>query len=260
LDLVFLKGALKEHELPTLKLTGDFWDSWIVYAAMLFPEDDKLHDAYLIRERVRIELEEAKRYGLAELPFSIELVEKILNGPSHGELRKSIDRSVKEGSVAGDMLNHVYVMHITRQKEPSLKKAIHLQTAFSKETKYGDGSKLPSSDTRVRSHWEKYQSVAHIWGAFRLCKDISEREKIEERRFLWGDHLPYLLSYSEILRKFATTFIPARQAQNKPLITKKTWKTPANYVLPETTIEIESIPDWIIEALKKYRAPTPLPE
>jgi hypothetical protein len=76
--------------------------------------------------------------------------------------------ATKQGTVAGDLLGLMYEMHLQGMDEPSFGKAIENYKQFALPLRYGDGEALKRSEATLRQYFNAFESVAHLWAAFRL--------------------------------------------------------------------------------------------
>jgi hypothetical protein len=217
---------------------------------MNFPNDEPMRRAFYAIHCVKAELEESKDAGYVEL--CSEFVNDLIDAPSHAELRERVVATTKRGLVAGDFLSHIYAMASFPDvvKEPSVGKAIALSRAFAKRSRYGDGSKLPSSETAIRAYVDESRSVAHLWAAFRLHQTFPTREHREILSSAEG--IRTFLGIARTLQDFGCSFIPKRAKPRVPLLDASSIWSVSDSV-PRLRPPWTRPPSWMVNTIKGYK-------
>lgn len=152
----------------------------------------------------------------------------------------------KRAFIAGDILMTLYLMDRFKLPEPSMNKALFVAMEFAKKATYGDGTRLNTSERMVRQCWTEYESVAHLWAAFR----INQAYPYTDDPFID----PKFLEVAVGLYRFGTGFVPARAKKKIPVLdAQKCWALPDN--VPASNLKSDRIPDRLLKYLKKYKAP-----
>ncbi len=80
--------------------------------------------------------------------------------------------------MVGDLLIGMYGMDAFPDHfpEPSVRKAMFFAKEFARKTTYGDGTRLPTSETTIRKYFSRFSAVAHLWAAFSCTKTSAPSE------------------------------------------------------------------------------------
>jgi hypothetical protein len=196
----------KSTNPPTLQLCGDELDRHRVMAWMLFPTTPEHRNTYIARCDV-----EQKGVVPDEAVFW-----QIFNGPSQAQLQRCAVEATKHGTMAGDLLGLIYERHQLGREEPSLNKAIanYVEFALTSQHRFGNNQPLPRSKSHIRTGFDSYRSVAHLWAAYRFMKEATSTPLSATEVY------PMLLLAQEI-GFFATSFIPKRTRPPRPIISPK---------------------------------------
>lgn len=201
-----------------LEICGDGLDGARVMGWMCFPDSPELRQTLLAREILEAQMQgESVDAGAVSTPRWV--VQCLLRGPGHHEIKERVGEATKRGTVAGDLLGLIYRMHFEGAKEPSLNKAIGDYRKFALGEKplysgggarYGDGSPLRYADQTLRDCLDEFKSVAHLWAAYRL--NATEYAFTTDRRDFFRDTatLATCLGVAKGVGEFAATFMPKR--------------------------------------------------
>jgi hypothetical protein len=196
--------------MRTLAITGDVdRDRREVISAMLYPRDEALRAAYVLRNRIEDLARQGKPLTLSPLG-----ARGLLDLPSRAEVQAAADAGIRHGVVAGSLLLLVYAQWQRKDPEPSLRSALRFYREWTLGKKYGDGKPMKYSDVQLRAYFSDAAPAAHLWAAFELLKLEGERK----RRTAFHSDLPRLLGLARNLEDFATGFVPKRTKLKKPVI------------------------------------------
>jgi hypothetical protein len=239
--------------MPDLELNGNSFDAFWMYASMAHPDNERYREELVAALVCRCILDSKndEDSGDVEIPGSV--LRTLLNAPSYENVIKRATNAADGGSVAGDVLLYVAEMHLTKHKEPSVRKAIYLAEDYLANAANGYGKKGASSDISIRKHWEKYKPVAHLWAAMRMLQLKENNPHAFEFGIMLTDGLELFLAIAEGFRNFGEKFVPSRPKNPESILARdKTWKVPSSYLLPDVYLSIQELPDWMIERLAKY--------
>lgn len=238
--------------MPDIELKGDLVDPLTVLALMVFPTDEEQRRNYHSIRSAESQLDAAS--GSTSLELKSDLLRAIIKSPNKSELFDQMGRQVREAMVAGTYLATLFVMSLFPNdfNEPSSRKAVYVTRCLAKESKYGDGSEMYKSDTKIRKCIDNYRSVAHLWAATILY----DRARFQDfTDFLDNDEaLQDFLSIGASIQDFGCNFVadrPRRRDQRTVLDPASIWKLPAT--VERFTPSWESPPDWMTEALNEYK-------
>jgi hypothetical protein len=239
--------------MPYLELDGGMFDFCKIYAAMAHPDNERYrhefeatHICQRILENTNIEIENPKL-----------LLKAILNSPSFEDVVKRSAISTGKGVVAGDVLRFLAQMHYAGQQEPSVRKAVYLVKDYLSDAVDSFGNKGATSEISIRKCWETYKPVAHYWAAFRACSLSPHNDFPKLSETLFGDELNKFLAIAEFFRRFAENFKPSRIKLQEPLLPiDDLWRIPENYKLPEISLDVDELPEWMVDCLKEYKNTT----
>ena len=197
----------------TLQIGSDFEAAKVqVIGAMLFPRDERLCEAYKLRNAW------TRRLGSdRSATASASQVQALLDLPSQRELSEQSTEGVKTGTVAGDLLAIIYEQSRIGAPEPSMRNALKRYAEWSIGKKYGDAGPLKYSDMQLRRYFAASSPSAHLWAAFRLLKTLNDDG--ESHRIAFDpEGMPLLLGVARSVQDFAESFIPKRTTPAKPIV------------------------------------------
>jgi hypothetical protein len=186
-----------------------------------------------------------------------------LDAPSYDRLKQETADRVKDGTVAGYVMLCLFMMwkypqvHGPRSAGgPSIKKAIHFCRYLSTEFKwkYGDGSPLPSGETKIKECWAGYRSVSHLWGAFAWNAAFPTAD----RTSLFREDLGKFLSAARWFQEFGTMPLLDNKAlkRKESVLGDDFWhiaeEIPPRLLLPDDPRVIED--SALTKALRAYAA------
>lgn len=239
--------------MPELLLSGDPADKDRVNAVMLFPNDERLRNFAMARVRA-----EASVLGLQDsdrLEVNAGAIRALLSAPSSDEMKEKKQKGARAGLIAGDLLVMLYAMSVSNSvSEPSIKKAMYAYMRWAEGgATFGDGKPLPKSRSELEKAWATHRSVAHIWGAMSLTREIGDGDLLA----LFGPHWGRFLQMSAGLLQFGSEFIPRRIKPPRPTLDlDQAWCLPS-CIQPELP-PFNVIPARLLDLLKGYKAPVHL--
>jgi len=203
--------------LQTIDLLGDGLDGGRVMAWMLFPNDPEMRHVHFAREIVEQSLLGGKTQdSLVTVPAW--MLRALLDGEGRKAAKAAAANATKQGTVAGDLLALIYEMHARDMPEPSFGKAVEHYKAFALGLKYGDGEALKYSEQTLRNYFNAFESVSHLWAAFRLNMGPHAYTADPRDIFHKPDSLTQFLGVAKAVGEFATTFIPKRTKPPRPVL------------------------------------------
>ena len=199
--LVRLPNEAREDAMPTISLTGDwFEDSTTIRALMLWPTDEDR------RQQLRAFRIWSKRLGGvrrdAEVMCTFADIEALLEAPSQKEFKAEEARIAKRGMTAGWYLFLLQFMDTNSSALPatgaaggSQKKVLHVLERFAKgDADYAgrplhagrpvweDESAFSMSDRKVQVDWKAWKTVAHLWAAVGFLETLEDKKRDGPRR------------------------------------------------------------------------------
>jgi hypothetical protein len=235
--------------MPNIALDGTPYDISRVRSVMLFPNDDSRRDQYFAVERARLDVLEAK--DAEHISLEVNTLRLLIDAPAYSVIKAGARDITKRAVVAGELLSILYLMNRFELSEPSMNKAIFVAQGFAKESSYGDGSKINSSERMIRKYWNEFKPVAHLWAAFRINRAYGFAPIKEVFTKEW--FTPFL-SVAAGLYNFGTQFVPFRPRDKKPMLNAETcWALPKS--IPPSNLSTDRIPDKLIQTLERYNAP-----
>lgn len=208
-------------EKEKLELLGDGLDNGRVMAWMLFPKKPELRQAHFVREMTeQCFIKDRPDAEMASVP--VWALKSLLDAPGRSEMKALAAEATKQGTVAGDLLGMTYVMHLNETDEPSFGKAIEQYKKFALPLRYGDGEALKRSEATLRQYFNAFESVAHLWAAFRLNQGPYTFTANPRDIFHTPEGLRMLLGVAKAVGEFATSFIPKRKTPPTPVISAGT--------------------------------------
>ncbi len=237
--------------MPVLELRENGLDSARILAVMNFPHDETMRRSFYALQFAKGQLESKERGASIEIQAA--LLDDLIDAPSYAEMRVKTSSATRRGIVAGDFLATIFGMYSFPDHfaEPSVRKAIVVAQAFARKTKFGDGSKLPTSTTAIRGCFDEYRPVAHLWAAFRLHQAFP----IREHRELLGspEAVRDFLGIAGKLQDFGCSFIPKRAKPATPLLDlKSVWDVPS--VITRLNPPWSKPPAWLVSTVGSYKA------
>lgn len=198
-----------------IELSGDGLDGARVMAWMCFPDSPEMRQTLLAREILEnLVADQSSNAAIVSAP--VWVLQCLVSGTSHHEMRERAGEAAKRGTVAGDLLGLMYRMHFEEVEEPSFRKAIADYRRFAIGGKYGDGTPLKYSEQTLRTYFDEFESVAHLWAAYRL-NQTKYRFTPDKRNFFRDtEALSTCLGVAKGVAEFAATFVPKRWT--KPVI------------------------------------------
>ena len=239
--------------MPELFLRGDHTDLGRVSAVMLFPNDQRLRDAAMARMQAEVGVLDLKDDDRLEV--NAGAIRALLAAPSREEMQEKKQKAARAGLVAGDLLTMLYGMTVSGSvSEPSIKKAMYAYRRWAEDgVTFRDGKPLPKSRSEIEKAWASHRSVAHIWGAVSLNRELGDGDIAS----LFGPRWGRFLQMSAGLLKFGSEFVPRRLRPAKPTLDiEESWTLPKS-IAPELP-PVNIIPTRLLELLKGYKAPVHL--
>jgi hypothetical protein len=234
--------------MPNIELKGTPLDTKWIWAVMLFPDNDLIREQLFAIEEIEHVVKDANDDDRIEI--NAHTLKFLVDSPAYDALRDEVRIRTKEGVVAGDLLAIMYLMDRFQLPEPSMNKAIFAASEFAKRNKYGDGSSINSSERMIRKYWNKYASVAHLWGAFRMNQVYSFAPT--DKAVDYENSTPFLAA-AKGLYNFGVNFIPFRAKNGKPILDAgMCWAVPEN--IAASNLDPQRKPTTLINTLKKYKA------
>ena len=218
-------------QLQTLDLKNDGLDGGRVMAWMLFPNRPDIREIHFVREVVEQEVLNGES---DDTPVNLPawMLRTLLESPGKEETGRLAAEATKRGTVAGDLLALIYEMQARRAVEPSFGKAIEHYKGFALGLKYGDGEALKYSEQTLRSYFDEFASVAHLWAAFRLNQGPYAYTKDPQSVFHSPEDLHTFLGIAKAVGQFAESFVPKRTKPPRPVIDGETLVHIPSEVLP----------------------------
>jgi hypothetical protein len=222
-------------------------DCWWIQAVMHFPRDEFLRESWYAVHSVSGRLHGAKQGERFEI--GADTLKLLIDAPSFEVLKTETVKAVKGGVIAGDLLASIYLMDRFGLPEPSMRKARHIAQRFNAEASYGDETKMLRSKRSVQNAWRQFESVAHLWAAYRI--NLAYEYSAPDEIFL--ENVETFLGVSAAMLKFGSAFVPFRAKPKEPVIkSKDVWR------IDESIAPIElhggEFPDGLEQLLKDYDA------
>lgn len=234
--------------MPNIELKSTPLDTKWIWAVMLFPDNELLRKQLFAIEQVEYVVKDANDDDRIEI--DAHTLKFLIDSPAYTALRDEVSIRTKEGVVAGDLLAVMYLMDRFQLPEPSMNKAIFAASEFAKKHKYGDRTSINSSERMIRKYWNKYNSVAHLWAAFRMNQVYPFAPANEAVGY--EDSIPFLAA-AKGLYNFGVNFIPFRAKNGKPILdANMCWAVPES--IAASNLDPQRKPTTLINTLKKYKA------
>jgi hypothetical protein len=238
--------------MPTLGEDWELNDAGDVLFLMMYPDDKDKRNAARAKAKLDAIVQSVPADG--QISISVADARSMLVAPDANTLREEQRERAKGGIVAGMVLIGMYVMD-RFDLSPSINRAIWALRAYGKVTTYGDGSKFPTSESKIRECWGRFAPVAHLWGATRMNM---EYPFAPERAVFQSAHFQTFLEVAAGIHRFATTFVPPRARPALPIVDPMTaWALPGD--IQPRILKSELFPEHLVRLLKGYKAPQPLP-
>jgi hypothetical protein len=179
------------------------------------------------------------------------LANRSLMAKVHSGYEKAAGR---RGYIAGDLVFMMWIISRDNPAEASLNRAIHLAVQKTKAAKrWGDGEKIAQTSRQIRSYWDEFKTVVHLWAAKRILDVIYPNRQ----SYSYEIDFVELLEWSEAVRRWLEGFTPFRAqapvAKAGDLMQPPEWFNVERRELPSHTTQLAS---EIREQLNSYRAPT----
>lgn len=238
--------------MPHLEITNIANDDIAnIREVMLFPSDANNRKKYHLINQIKHDLN--NNSDVKDFLMTRADIELLLDCPSSNSWDKLIADHAKKACIAGDLAAIIYAMNIFNFPEPSMNKAIHVSKKFASPEygEFADGTRLPISEQTIRNCWNEYKSVAHLWGALRLCSDYENR-KISE--IITENEYIHFLQVAAGILKLGRELVLRRQKAKTPLFSaNEMWKLPAN--IEPLKLVAEDYPEFLKTLLTDYKAP-----
>lgn len=222
------------HQLAKfLPLEGDHYDGIRTQAVMLAPEEPAFRRAFFAANIVR-----ANEWDLPGSPVLVDrqLLADLLESPAFPELTNDVGARTKDATIAGYVVIGLFMMwrfpelHGSRSMGGvSLNKAFHFCSYIARELewKYGDGTRLPQGETKIKECWSRYKTVAHLWAAhfWNLAFPAADKASI------YREDLPKFLSAARYFQMFGREPILDKKASKTKESTfgEDLWEVPDNF-------------------------------
>lgn len=241
-----------------LDIQGDQYDGLRVQSVMLGPEEPPFQRSFLATGIVR-----GKEWDLPGPPVLVDrqLLADLLEAPAYPALLKEVGVRTKDATVAGYVLMGLFMMwrfpelHGARTLGGvSLNKGFHFCAYIAREHgwKYGDGTRLPQGETKIKECWNQYRSVAHLWAAHSWNQAFPMADKIA----LYREKLPDFLNAARYFQMFGReAILDKKSARAKErALGEDIWTVPASFAarLPYRTDLSVYTDSPLAEALRAY--------
>lgn len=228
---------------------NDLDTSWLL-ALMNFPNDEELRNTYYAIHCLQKDLMEAKPTD--SLAVDLDSARLLVRAAAGDGIGSRVVENTKRGFVAGEFLLTMFVMYSfpDRFPEPSLRKAIHVAKVRALNVKYGDGSVMPRSSSKILECIYEFKTVAHLWAALRTAVDL-----VPDRKDVLAtpDGLNEFLEFAAALQVFALEFRQRRREKEEQLVSsEEIWRVPR--LVPQYKLGWKAPPPWIETALRTYKA------
>jgi hypothetical protein len=233
-------------------------------ALMTYPDDEDARALYLLIGPLAQEAERVP--GQSFMLNSRDLL-AILRACPLDQMRADQRERTKRGFVAGGVLATLYLLHRFQSEshyfEPTMRRAIFVAQEVAKGKvaelvpgalgRFGDGSRMPTSESTIKDAWRTFGRVSPFWGAIRIAS-LGYPYAPEKEIFSNSTHFARFLEVANALHRFGTTFVPERAKQRVPLLDPKTtYAPPVGTSVAE--LKSERVPDVLKRLLQRYRAP-----
>lgn len=180
LDILDDKGCLRTH-------TNGINDAGIqVLAAMAYPGDETKRGE-MIMAGIQVALQGSKR----STPPNIST--PVFHAGGASGIQKVFDRALQGGMIAGETLHC-----LLRLAEHCPQAATVSRARYVVEMARTATGTEPSNEKSLRTAWNKFKSVAHLWAAFVDCRGNAD--------FLGHDRLTEFLGLADLYARFAIRY------------------------------------------------------
>ncbi|MGD0074356.1 MAG: hypothetical protein ABSD31_08415 [Candidatus Binataceae bacterium] len=161
-------------------------------------------------------------------------------------------------TIAGDLLLLVVTAALRAPEHASLARAIRVLTEDQARGRTHGGRKVAASPRSVRDAWSRFKSVAHLCAAWRLYGDGGPG--LEQLAPISNDTLPNFLAAAEIFRSLgeahhAPSGCKGTKFYRESLLSPaETWKVPPDLILPELSLGVPPLTDFVQQSFRNYRA------
>lgn len=210
-------------ETETLEILNDGLDRGRILSWMLFPNSPKLREAFFLRELAQQTVNRADSPS-ATIEIAASALCTLLDSPGRVEFASLRAEATKRGTVAGDLLGSVYLLHKSGAHRPSLRKAIDIYKdhALGPEQApaptYGDGSALKRSGRTLRTYMAEFEKVAHLWAAFQMNVGPNAISPVQGDVFHDPSATKIFLGVAKAIGEFAGSFVPLGTKPAKPVL------------------------------------------
>ena len=246
------RETFRESAVPEIDIRDNYLDPIWILALMTFPNDKNLRCQYYAVKFAESELEGTVPADFIEI--EADLIREILDSPARTKFLEIAAKQTRDAIIAGNVLTTVYVMDSFADyfDEPSERKAIFVAQKFAEDFRYGDGSRIPHSDEKIRTCMKNFSSVAHFWAAMTLHQGFPIRERKEI--LASPEAVQDFLGIAGTLQDFGCNFAAERprERDRKPILDLETiWSVPASIkrLIPPWTAP----PPWVVETLGGYQ-------
>ena len=230
-----------------------------VLHTMVAPNDQD----FRVRHRVITDcfalFEDAMERGEESLPVPIATMGLILKSPAIETLQDEALKRFSYGELAGMILGLVIICSEQYPQHASLSRAVEaLENVSLPGGRMPDGAPLPHSRAFLMKQWSAFKPVAHLYAAYEVVY-WGNTPKAHPTLVFQDENLLMLLAVSEHYRQKGESLV-VKHGRGRPtfLAPGEAWQPPPDLQLPEIRMEEARIPDEVLEAMKKYRAPKKL--
>ena len=238
--------------MPEIDIRDNYLDPIWILALMTFPNDKNLRRQHYAVKFAESELEGTAPAGFIEI--EADLIREILDSPARSKFLEIASKQTRDAIIAGNVLTTVYAMDSFPDyfNEPSERKAIYVAQKFAEKSQYGDGSRIPHSDPKIRQCMVDFRSVAHLWAAMTLHEGFPIRE--QEEILASPEAVRDFLGIAGTLQDFGSNFAASRTRDRDkiPILDLETiWRVPASIkrLVPPWTAP----PPLVVETLGGYQ-------
>lgn len=224
-----------------------------VLAAMIAPSDEDFRVRHRVVADCAALFEDAMEQGKESLPIPTTTFGLILTSPPLEELQLESLTRFSYGELAGWVLG--LVVHCADQypEHASVSKAVEaLETVVLPDGRMSDGRPIPRSRGFLMKQWSAFKSVAHFYAAHEA---LHWGKKHPAEVFLDASLL-MMVAVAEHYRRIGESLVVKHGRSEQTLLTPgEAWTAPSDLPLPEIRLEDTKIPEEVVEAMEKYRAP-----
>lgn len=204
---------------------------------MLYPDEPQKAEAYAkwflsraiqkeIADGHKVAFETIRKFADADLPC-----------------KRDVDLRLRMGFAVGNLLKVAFAIWGTDKRLVSWRNA---QKIVANET----GNSESKAGMKSLEAWRlRFMPVAHLWGAFELRGRIIVPPGITD--FDGNLEFLYFLAEAECLRAWGQSFVAPR-AKAVPLLPKRMWRTPIDWVAPRPNFEGPGPAKGIIPATELF--------